>query len=188
MGANKEWRTVMRVCVASILTAGLLAALPAGADVVNAEAGGFQIKTTLTIAATPAKVYAALLKPAKWWSAEHTWSGNAANLSLSGKAGGCFCEKLDDGGSVLHMTVVYAAPGSELRLSGALGPLQTEAAQGVLTLSLAAKDEGTELTETYSVGGYTKGGWVAWAPDVDAVVTEQLGRLKTYAETGKPPQ
>jgi uncharacterized protein YndB with AHSA1/START domain len=178
----------MRVCLAAILTAGLLAALPAGADVVNAEAGGFQIKTTLTIAAPPAKVYAGLLKPAKWWSSEHTWSGDAANLSLSGKAGGCFCEKLEHGGSVLHMLVIYAAPGSELRLSGALGPLQTEAAQGVLSISLAAKDEGTELTETYTVGGYTKGGWVAWAPDVDAVVTEQLNRLKTYVESGKPPQ
>ena len=178
----------MRVCVTSILAAGLLAALPAGADVVNAEAAGFQIKTTLTIAAPPAKVYAGLLKPAKWWSSEHTWSGNSANLTMSGKAGGCFCEKLENHGSVLHMTVIYAAPGSELRLSGALGPLQTEAAQGILTLTLTARDEGTELTETYSVGGYTKGGWVAWAPDVDAVVTEQLNRLKTYVETGKPPQ
>jgi uncharacterized protein YndB with AHSA1/START domain len=177
----------MRACVASILTAGLLAALPAGADVVNAEAGGFQIKTTLTIAAPPAKVYAALLRPGRWWSAEHTWSGNPANLTMSAKAGGCFCEKLEDGGSVLHMTVIYAAPGSELRLSGALGPLQTEAAQGVLTIALSAKDEGTELTETYTVGGYTKGGWVAWAPDVDAVVTEQLTRLKGYVETGKTP-
>ncbi len=178
----------MRVCVAAILTAGLLGSGPARAEVVNAEAGGFQIKTTLSIAAPPAKVYAALLKPARWWSPEHTWSGNAANLSLSGKAGGCFCETLANGGSVLHMLVVYAAPGSELRLSGGLGPLQTEAAQGVLSISLAAKDEGTELTETYSVGGYTKGGWVAWAPDVDAVVTEQLNRLKSYVETGKPPQ
>lgn len=177
----------MRACVATILTAGFLAALPVRADVVNAEAGGFQIKTTLSIAAPPAKVYAGLLKPAKWWSSEHTWSGNSANLSLSGKAGGCFCEKLDNGGSVLHMLVVYAAPGSELRLSGGLGPLQTEAAQGVLSISLAARDDGTELTETYTVGGYTKGGWIAWAPDVDAVVTEQLTRLKAYVETGKTP-
>jgi uncharacterized protein YndB with AHSA1/START domain len=178
----------MRACVATILAAGLLATSAARADVVNAEAAGFQIKTTLTIAAPPAKVYAGLLKPGKWWSSEHTWSGDAANLSLSGKAGGCFCEKLQNGGSVLHMQVIYAAPGSELRLSGALGPLQTEAAQGILSITLTARDEGTELTETYTVGGYTKGGWVAWAPDVDAVVTEQLNRLKTYVESGKPPQ
>ena len=178
----------MRVCVATILTAGLLAAVPASADVVNAEADGFQIKTTLTIAAPPAKVYAALLKVGKWWNPEHTWSGDASKLSLSGHAGGCFCEKLENGGSAQHMAVIYAVPGSELRLSGSLGPLETEAASGLLSISLSARDEGTELTETYSVGGYTKGGWVAWAPDVDAVVTEQLNRLKTYVETGKPPQ
>ena len=51
---------------------------------------------------------------------------------------------------------------------------------------LTAKDEGTELAAVYSVGGYTKGGWVAWAPDVDAVLGQQFTRLKSYAETGKP--
>ena len=172
----------------AILAAVLCLAAPARADVVTAEPGGFQVKNTLTIAAPPAKVYAALLKPAQWWSSEHTWSGNAANLRLSAKAGGCFCEKLEGGGSVQHMTVIYAAPGQELRLNGALGPLQTEAATGVLVITLAAKDAGTELVQTYTVGGWTKGGWTAWAPDVDAVLSEQFGRLKTYAETGKPPQ
>jgi uncharacterized protein YndB with AHSA1/START domain len=172
----------------AILAAALLLAAPVRADVVTAEANGFQVKNTLTIAAPPAKVYAALIKPAQWWDSEHTWSGKAANLTLSAKAGGCFCEKLEHGGSVQHMTVIYAAPGQELRLSGALGPLQTEAATGVLTITLAAKDEGTELVQTYTVGGYTKGGWTAWAPDVDAVLSEQFGRLKAFAETGKPPQ
>jgi uncharacterized protein YndB with AHSA1/START domain len=169
-----------------ILAAALGLAASAHADVVNADSGGFQVKTVLTIAAPPAKVYAALLKIGKWWSSEHTWSGNAANLSLSAKPGGCFCEKLEDGGGVQHMTVVYAAPGRELRLNGALGPLQTEAAIGNLLLSLNPKDQGTELSAVYSVAGYTKGGWVAWAPDVDAVLGEQFARLKSYAETGKP--
>jgi uncharacterized protein YndB with AHSA1/START domain len=172
----------------AIVTSALLLAAPVRADVVAAEAAGFQVKNTLTIAAPPAKVYAALVKPAQWWDAEHTWSGKAANLSLSAKAGGCFCEKLEHGGSVQHMTVIYAAPGQELRLSGALGPLQTEAATAVLTVSLNAKDEGTELVQVYTVGGYTKGGWSAWAPDVDAVLSEQFGRLKAYVETGKSPQ
>ena len=45
-------------------------------------------------------------------------------------AGGCFCERLKDGGSVQLLQVVYAAPGEGLRLRGALGPLQTEASTG----------------------------------------------------------
>lgn len=169
-----------------ILAAGVFLAASARADVVNADSSGFQVKTTLTVAAPPAKVYAALLKVGQWWNPEHTWSGNAANLSLSAKPGGCFCEKLEGRGGVQHMVVVYAAPGRELRLNGALGPLQTEAAIGNLSLVLTAKDEGTELAAVYSVGGYTKGGWVAWAPDVDAVLAQQFTRLKSYVETGKP--
>jgi len=171
---------------AAILAAGMILVPPARADVVGADAGGFQVKTTLTIAAAPAKVYAALLKIGKWWNPEHTWSGNAANLTLSGKPGGCFCEKLEGGGGVQHMVVVYAAPGKELRLNGALGPLQTEAAIGNLILTLNPKHQGTEFSAVYSVAGYTKSGWVAWAPDVDAVLNQQFTRLKSYIETGKP--
>lgn len=172
----------------TILAAGLAAAAAARADVVTADNAGFQIRNTLTIAGTPDKVYAALLKVGQWWNPEHTWSGRSANLRLQARAGGCFCEKLEGGGSAQHMVVIYAAPGRELRLNGALGPLQTEAANGVLILSLNPKDTATELTETYTVGGWTKGGWAAWAPDVDAVLLDQITRLKTYVETGKPPQ
>lgn len=172
----------------TILAAGLAVSAAAPADVVTADNAGFQIRNTLTIAGPPEKVYAALLKVGQWWNPEHTWSGKSANLRLQARAGGCFCEKLDGGGSAQHMVVIYASPGHELRLNGALGPLQTEAATGVLTLSLNPKDAGTELTETYTVGGWTKGGWAAWAPDVDAVLLDQVIRLKTYVETGKPPQ
>jgi uncharacterized protein YndB with AHSA1/START domain len=175
----------MRLRVLVILVACLATAV-AHADVVTADAGGFQVKNSLTIHGTPEKVYAALSKIGQWWNPQHSFSGNAANLSLQAQAGGCFCEKLANGGSVQHMVVIYADPGHELRLKGALGPLQTEAATGVLILSLEAKGNATELTETYTVGGWTKGGWSAWAPAVDAVLLEQVTRLKRYVETGKP--
>ena len=38
------------------------------------------------------------------------------------------------------MTVVYAAPDKALRMRGALGPLQSEAVTGVLTIALEAVD------------------------------------------------
>jgi hypothetical protein len=102
-------------------------------------------------------------------------------------AGGCFCEKLPNGGSVLHMTVVYAQPGQGLRLSGGLGPLQMSGATGHLSWTLAEKNGKTTLTQTYDVGGYMTGGLDKIAPVVDQVLGEQFDRLKVYAETGKAP-
>jgi uncharacterized protein YndB with AHSA1/START domain len=176
----------MRWAGSVILAAAAALAGSVRADVLDADANGFQVRNTLQIAAAPAKVYDAIGNIEDWWDPQHTWSGKASNLRLSLKAGACFCEKLDDGGSVQHMTVVYAAPGKALRLSGALGPLQTEAATGVLSLVLSAKDGGTELVQTYSVGGYTKGGWAGWAPEVDGVLRNQMARLRRYVETGTP--
>jgi uncharacterized protein YndB with AHSA1/START domain len=178
----------VRFSVLAVLVAGLTASMTASADVVTVDTAGFQVKSTLTINSTPDKVYAALSRVDQWWDPEHSFSGKSANLSLQPHAGGCFCEKLPDGGSVQHMVVIYAASGRELRLNGALGPLQAEAATGVLTFSLKAKGSATELTEIYTVGGWTKGGWVPWASGVDAVLLEQITRLKTYVETGKVPQ
>ncbi|MDR3416481.1 MAG: SRPBCC family protein [Nevskia sp.] len=176
----------MRAGGTIILAALWAAAGAARAEVLGADATGFQVRNTVEIAAPPAKVYDALGSIDEWWDSQHTWSGKASNLRLKLKAGACFCEKLEDGGGVQHMTVVYAAPGKALRLSGALGPLQTEGAAGTLSLVLSAKDGGTELVQTYTVGGYTKGGWTSWAPEVDGVLRQQMMRLKSYVETGKP--
>ena len=157
------------------------------AAVVDAQPNGFQVKRTAVIAAPADKVYAALSQPARWWNKDHTWSGSAANLSLAPMAGGCFCEKLPNGGSVMHMTVVFAQPGQALRLSGALGPLQTTGATGHLAWVLTEKDGKTTVTQTYDVGGYRTGGLDKLAAPVDAVMGEQLDRLKAYAETGVTP-
>jgi uncharacterized protein YndB with AHSA1/START domain len=79
------------------------------------------------INAPPAKVYAALTDGVGgWWDPAHTFSHNSRNLSLDAKPGGCFCERLPDGGGVQHMSVVYASPGKLLRLTGSIGPSSTE--------------------------------------------------------------
>ena len=137
------------------------------------------------VAAVPAKVWSELVTPAHWWNPQHSWSGMADNLTLEPRAGGCFCEKLADGGSVRHMEVMFAAPGKVLRLAGALGPLQTEALAGALSFDLAARDGGTQVTLTYKVGGYSSQPFTMWGPAVDGVLGEQLGRLKRQVETGK---
>lgn len=170
-----------------ITAAVALAATAARAEVVDAQANGFEVRRTAVLNAPVDKVYAALAQPSQWWNKDHTWSGSAANLSLAPMAGGCFCEKLPNGGSILHMTVVYAQPGQGLRLFGGLGPLQMSGAAGHLSWTLTEKDGKTTLTQAYDAGGYMKGGLDKLAPVVDQVLGEQFDRLKVYAETGKAP-
>jgi len=85
---------------------------PAVAEVKSVAPSGFEVASTATIAAPPDRVYSALGDIAHWWSPSHTFSRDAANLSIELRAGGCFCERLKGGGSVQHMQVVYAAPGA----------------------------------------------------------------------------
>jgi hypothetical protein len=178
--AIKMWAgAVASACVLAGLWAGA-----AHAEVTDKSAAGFEVKETATIAATPGKVWGQLMRPAHWWSPEHTWSHDAKNLSFDGS--GCFCEILKKG-AVRHMTIVYADGGSELRLFGAMGPLQFTGASGHLVVTLKAKGESTDVVMSYDVGGYAKGGLAeVYAAPVDRVLGEQLARLKKTVETGKP--
>jgi uncharacterized protein YndB with AHSA1/START domain len=166
----------------------LASAGSASAEVKSVTANGFEVVTIATIAAPADRVYAALGEVGHWWSPSHTFSRDAANLSIELRAGGCFCERLKDGGSVQHLQVVYAAPGQGLRLRGALGPLQTEGVDGTLTWMLKPGEGGTNVTLSYVLGGYVRSGMEQWAPKVDRVLDEQLQRLKSFVEGKSPPQ
>jgi hypothetical protein len=69
-----------------------------------------------------------------------------------------------------------------LRLSGALGPLQPSALTGTMTWTLTASNDSTRVTLTYAVGGFREGGFADIAPAVDAVLSDQLNRLKAFVE------
>jgi len=164
----------------------IAAATPAAAEVKAVAPQGFALASTVTIAAGPTAVYAALTQPGRWWNAAHTYSGDAANMSLELVPGGCFCEKIPkSGGQIEHMRLVYVQPGQLLRLRGALGPLQGEGADGALTWALTPAGTGTEISQTYVVGGYIRSGTEKMAPLVDQVMSEQLARLKAYVERAK---
>jgi uncharacterized protein YndB with AHSA1/START domain len=155
------------------------------ADVADSAANGFTDKVALTIQAPPQEVYRRLVhNVGDWWNSAHTFSNDARNLSIDDKPMGCFCEKLPNGG-VRHMQVVNVDPGKTLVLTGALGPLQSMAVTGSLSIQLAAAGDGTKLTVVYAVGGYAPGGLNALAPVVDSVLTEQFTRLKSLIENGK---
>lgn len=171
---------------AAIALLGIALPLAASAAVETAREGHFSIKTVVLLEASPAAAWKALSKPAKWWDPEHTWSGSAANLQLEPRAGGCFCEKLKDGGSVQHARVVYSQPGQTLRLDGALGPLQEMPVTGVLTFALAPDAGGTRITMTYQVSGTLSMDATRLAPLVDQVMTAQLERLRSYAKSDRP--
>jgi uncharacterized protein YndB with AHSA1/START domain len=185
MTAQLEGVTSMRFLAAVTVALGL-ATGAARAEVVEAIPGGLQVKETTEIAAPASKVWAALGQVGGWWSSEHTWSQDAKNLTLDLKPGGCWCEVLPGGGGARHMTVTLISPAKSVILDGTLGPLMFSGASGHLVWSLAEKDGHTTLTQTYYVGGYFPGGLDKLAQAVDGVLTQQLGRLKSYVETGKP--
>ena len=89
-------------------------------------------------------------------------------------------------GGVAHMRVIYVDPGALIRFEGGLGPMQQTGASGHLTWQVATEGSGTEVTWTYDVGGYMRGGLAPVARSVGGVFAEKMGRLKKKVETGEP--
>lgn len=163
-------------------------AAPAQAEVVSATPTTMDIHQAVTIDAPIQQVWDTLRSPQRWWSKEHTYSDDAANLYLDGQATGCFCERFPDRkGSVEHARIVYIQAPRMIRLSGALGPLQAEAVIGTLTFKLDQEgSNATRLTLEYLVSGYVRAGADTLAPKVDQVLALQVANLKTAAEASPP--
>jgi len=178
----------MRNVGLAAVMAALAGAGAARAAVVDVNLSGFQVKETVEIAAPADRVWSALGHIGAWWNPDHTWSKDARNLRLELVAGGCLCEALANGtGAARHMAVIFVVPGKTAILDGALGPLMFSGTSGRLVWSLTEADGKTTLSQTYYVGGYNEGGFAKLAPAVDGVLTDQLGRLKAYAEAPPPP-
>jgi uncharacterized protein YndB with AHSA1/START domain len=185
-----HWREELpmyaRLSVALVLAA---AAFGASAGVVQVAPNGFLIRHEASISAAPAKVYEALVeRVGSWWNPSHTYSHDAKNLSIDARPGGCFCERFPAGGGIEHMRIIYVAPGEVIRMSGALGPFQQHGLAGSLTWRLASAPGGTTLSLGYSIGGFMEGGFDRLAPAADAMLGEQVQRLKLFVETGNPTQ
>ncbi len=168
----------------AIALAASLLATPAAAEVVESDHGGFASTHSVVVDADRQAVWRELVHPETWWS--HTWSDNPANLRLDVRAGGCFCETIPaangwSAGSVEHMRVIAVFPGTMLRMSGSLGPLQAEGMVGTLTVTLADEDvgggEGTRITWDYITGGEAHYPPGSLANIVDSVQAEFLGGL-----------
>lgn len=180
----------MKRCVGKMLLGGIAAgamaglSVPAVAKVASVSDRGFVVQQVVEVSVAPDEAWATLIKPSEWWDSNHTWSGDAANLSIEPRAGGCFCEVLPNKtspraaprGSVEHMRVVYIEQERVLRMVGALGPLQGEALNGTMTIQLKPEGEGsrTQILLEYVVGGYSRSAFEKLAGSVDGMLGEQL--------------
>ncbi len=176
----------MRKFALSLIGLASLAASAASAEVVKQDEDGFVTRNSVAVDATPREVWMALISPGKWWNSAHTWSGDAENMTITPQAGGCFCERIPANdtqdkigleGSVRHMVVIQATPDVALRMRGGLGPLQSEAVDGVLTIAMGESDKGTTVAFEYVVGGYMRFEVPVIAKAVDGVMAQQLDGL-----------
>ena len=161
------------------LLAGLalvMIATTASAEVRARTADGFTLAFERPVRADPETVLEAVAMPAAWWSREHTYSGDAANIRLDLIPGGCWCEALP-GGGVKHAETVLVWPERRtVRFDAPFGPLQGLGADAVLTMTWSDPTDGGErvLRWTYVVNGPGTG---AMADVIDGVMTEQFRRL-----------
>ena len=151
----------------------------AAAETSAVSPAGFTVGFEREVKATPHELFRAIGRIGRWWNGEHTWSGDAAHLSLDLRAGGCFCERWP-AGSVQHATVVWVGRDRMVRMVGSLGPLQELGVNGVLTFALKPAEGRTTLKVSYRVAGGTA--LEQLAPAVDRVIGEQVDRLVAYAE------
>jgi uncharacterized protein YndB with AHSA1/START domain len=159
----------------------VVAPATARAEVVSAGPHGFEIRHTVQVVIPQAAAFDAFAQIPAWWNKDHSYSGDSANLSLSLSPGGCFCERLPDGGGVEHMRVAYVVPGEQVVLTGSLGPLLYQATTGVMDVKVARIAGGSRLTLEYRVAGFAAGGADKLAPLVDQVLGDQMARYRKFA-------
>lgn len=161
--------------------------VPASGEVVSASSNGFEVRETVSLVVPPDVAWSSFANINAWWDPEHSYSGKAENLSLDLEPGGCFCERFPKGGGIEHMRVTYVDPGKRAVLTGALGPLLYEATAGVMDVQVKTIAGGSQLTIDYKAAGFATGGADKLAAAVDAVLADQMKRLRTYA-TARPKQ
>ena len=105
-------RSALAVAVAGIV---LLSAVPAAAEVVERHADGFTLRFEVAMEATPEDLLGSLAAIGRWWDGAHSYSGDAANMTLVMVPGGCFCEALTDGTAFEHGRVVSIDPTTGVR-------------------------------------------------------------------------
>ncbi|MGD2133943.1 MAG: hypothetical protein PVI23_14205 [Maricaulaceae bacterium] len=171
-------RSLVSAAFAALATAALPAA-PASAEVVSADEYGFALSISINTSASPGAAFVALSRFDEWWDPAHTYSGDAANLSIELEPGGCFCEEWGQG-AVRHAEVVQVRGEQFIRWTGGLGPLQDLGLVQVHDWSVEQLGVGSRITYSTRVTGHPADGLADLAGIVDAVMTGQMERLEAY--------
>ena len=177
----------MRFIAFAAAEAALAFAPVASAEIASSSPSSFVVRAEAELDATPTKVWRDLTHVDRWWSSEHTYSGDASNLRLDPRAGGCWCERWGNNQSVEHMRVALVMEREgvrTLRLVGGLGPLQEMGVTGVLTFAISLHANGAKLSMTYRVTGDPSLHLDQIAAPVDSVLMEQFERLRRLSSTG----
>ncbi len=156
----------------------LLAASAAStnADVIAALSGHYTLRHEAVSSLPPGALWDRLVHPETWWSPAHSYSGDAANLSLDPRAGGLWKEEWD-GGSVAHGEVLYVNPGEQLRLEAPFGPLQSMAVDVVWTITILPEGSGSKVIFDEVANGSDASNLDKVAGAVDGVKAEAMRRL-----------
>jgi hypothetical protein len=161
------------------------ASAPTRAEVTEASEYGFALSHSFEATVSANEAFDAFARVADWWSPAHTYSRDAARMSLAIEAGGCFCE-VWPGGAVKHAEVAQVRERRYVRMLGALGPLQDLGVTQVHDWTVERTDTGSRVTYFTRVSGRPGDGLVELAPIVDGVMAEQMSRLQRFIATGNP--
>ncbi|WOI54623.1 SRPBCC domain-containing protein [Parvularcula sp. LCG005] len=148
----------------------------ASAEVVSASPDHMELVLSDVSELAPDELWKKLIKPSRWWSGDHTYSGDARNLSLVLRAGGLWKEKWKEGAAA-HGEVIYFKRGEELRLTAPFGPLQDMAVETAWTITLTPEGEGTRVNFVYRASGSMVSDLHLMATAVDYVYSEALKSL-----------
>ncbi|MGB0833856.1 MAG: hypothetical protein ACPG8A_03415 [Psychrobium sp.] len=145
-------------------------------EVISHSENSFELSSHVVISQSVKTVFQRFNQIEQWWHPDHTFSGNAQNMTLDIK-NGCFCERWDSN-MVKHMDIVAVEDNKRQVWRGGLGPLQSFAVSGALTWDFKSIDNNqTNVTYTYRVFGAIPDS-KTWSSAVDGVLTQQLMRLK----------
>jgi len=159
-----------------LLAAILLTAPALHAEVVSSSSTHFVLRHEAATPLSAEAAWARLVDPASWWHPDHTYSGDAGNLSLDPTAGGLWREDWN-GGSVAHGRVLMVATGKALRMEAPFGPLQGVGAYTTWTITITPADSGAVISFDEIASGPPTAKLDELAPAVDYVKSEALRRL-----------
>lgn len=170
----------MRIpAILATLALAVVTASPAAAEIVSRSENAFTLRFEGHSRLEPAHVGAVFSDVAHWWDPAHTYTGDAANLSLDLEPGGCWCEAMPDG-SLFEHGRVRSVWWSEVRIDAPFGPLREMATRAELVVTYAWVDgvgvaNWTFIVEGPGVGamaepvdGVMGGGFARWIAHMDA--------------------